>query len=75
MPVLVAFDAGNLKPVAEIARRRCPERNIILAADNDVETEGNPGLAKATAAALAVNGFLAVPRHAGRRCDFIVEVI
>ena len=33
--VLVSFDAGNLKPVAEIARRKFPTAEIIIATDND----------------------------------------
>ena len=69
-PVLVAFDAGNLLPVAEMARRRYPEREIILCADNDTKTDGNPGAAKATAAAVAVGGSLAVPRWEGRAVDW-----
>lgn len=70
LPVLVAFDADNLQPVAEMARARYPARAIILAADNDTGTDGNPGVAKATAAALAVGGSLAVPRHEGRAVDW-----
>jgi hypothetical protein len=45
-----------------------PERAIIITADDDL-TEGNPGLTKATEAAKAVRGKLAVPvfrDHAGR---------
>lgn len=62
-PVLVAFDAGNLLPVAECARAAYPERKIILCADNDVREDGstNIGVAKATAAAKAVQGQLVVP--------------
>ncbi len=59
--VLVAFDSGNLKPVAEAVRAKRPGITIIVAADNDQFTDGNPGLTKATAAARAVNGLLAVP--------------
>ena len=33
--VLVAFDAGNLQPVAELIRSKRPGMRIILAADND----------------------------------------
>ncbi len=69
-PVLVAFDAGNLLPVAEMARAIHSERGIIIAADNDVETDGNPGVTKATAAALAVDGFLAVPSYQDSTVDW-----
>ena len=70
LPVLVAFDAGNLEPVAEMARFKYPKRDIILCADNDCETNSNPGLTKATEAALAVDGYLAMPCHEGRKVDW-----
>lgn len=75
LPVLVAFDAGNLLPVAEMARSKYPDREIILAADNDDPDKNYPepggvGVAKATAAAVAVGGSLAVPRHEGRAVDW-----
>lgn len=41
-PVLVAFNTGNLLPVAEVVRAKYPEREIVLAADNDVNTEAIP---------------------------------
>ena len=66
--VLCAFNAGNLLAVAEMARARYPDREIIVCADDDL-TEGNPGLTKATEAAGAINAKLAVPvflDHAGR---------
>ena len=70
--VLVAFNAGNLQAVADMARGKYPDRVIILAADYDAPSEkypapGGVGLAKATEAARAVNGLLAVPRREG--CD------
>lgn len=60
-PVLVAFDAGNLKPVAEAVKVKYPWLKIIICADDDRWTPGNPGLTKATEAARAVNGLLAIP--------------
>lgn len=59
--VCVAFDAGNLLSVAQIHRLIFPTMKIIIAADDDHGTEGNPGLAKASEAARAVNGTLAIP--------------
>ena len=59
--VAVAFYAGNLKPVAEELRRRFGDLQLILAADNDVRTDGNPGITKAQEAAAAVGGLVAVP--------------
>jgi putative DNA primase/helicase len=59
--VFIAFDAGNLLSVSREVRKKYPEARIILAADNDQFTEGNPGLSSATEAAKMVNGLLAVP--------------
>ena len=58
---VLAFDAGNLKPVALRLRREHPDAKIILAADNDSGTEGNPGLTKAREAANSVNGSVVFP--------------
>lgn len=59
--VAVAFDAGNLEPVARSLRARFPGIKITIAADNDTGTSGNPGITKATTAARAVGGYLAIP--------------
>lgn len=59
--VAVAFNAGNLKTVAVALRSKFPAARIVIAADDDVGTEGNPGIASAHAAAVAVAGVLAVP--------------
>lgn len=60
-----AFDAGNLEPVARALRGKFPRLRLILCADNDAATEGNPGVRYAEAAARAVGGFLAVPTFEG----------
>ena len=67
--VAVAFNAGNLPAVALALRAKYADLKIIIAADDDHLTEGNPGLTKATAAALAVGGLLAVPAFATGRSD------
>ena len=59
--VAVSFNAGNLLDVATALRERYPALKIILAADDDHLTAGNPGMTKAQAAALAVGGWLATP--------------
>lgn len=59
--VVIAFDSSNLLPVAQGIRSKYPDMKIILAADDDHMTEGNPGKSKATEAAQAVNGLLAIP--------------
>jgi len=61
LAVAVAFNAGNLTPVAKALREKFPDIEIIIAGDNDTQTEGNPGKSKATEAAKAVNGKLVIP--------------
>ena len=61
-PVAVAFNAGNLEAVARVLRAKLPGIRIIVCADNDrFNDKGNVGMIKATAAALAVGGYLAAP--------------
>jgi len=65
--VAVSFNAGNLLPVARTLRAQHPELRLILCADDDAATPGNPGRTKAGEAARAVNGYLAVPEFGGSR--------
>lgn len=53
-PVYVAFDAGNLMPVAEILRSLHPCSPLLVCADDDWQTKGNPGITKARAITKAV---------------------
>lgn len=59
--VAVAFDAGNLQPAAKALREKFPDLRLILCADDDCRTEGNPGITKAKEAAQAVGRLLALP--------------
>lgn len=72
--VAVAFNAGGIMPVALALRAKYPALVLIVAADDDHLTDGNPGLSKATAAALAVGGAVAVPSfpagRPGKATDF-----
>lgn len=70
--VVVAFSAGNLEAVAKKIRAALPDARLIMAADDDAFTDGNPGITYATAAATAVDAELAVPRFttADRGTDF-----
>jgi len=71
LAVCVAFDKGNLLPVARTLREKFPEARLILVADNDIKAgKSNHGRLKAIEAALAVNGVVAVPELDGRKCDF-----
>ncbi len=58
---VVAFNCGNLKAVSQTLRQEFPAIKIIVCADNDTHTPGNPGLTKATEAAVVCGGFLAIP--------------
>ncbi len=60
-PVAVAFDAGNLKPVAIKLRENFPQAKIIICADNDHKAKKNVGLKKTLDAAQAVQGQVLVP--------------
>lgn len=60
--VAVCFSCGNLLAVARALRDKFPRLRLVLCADNDLATPGNPGVTKAREAARAVGGFLAVPR-------------
>ncbi len=63
--VAVAFNAGNLLPVCKVLRAKYPDWKLVIVADDDHGTPGNPGVAKATTAAKAVDGLLAVPDFTG----------
>lgn len=68
-PVAVAFDVGNLEPVALALRRKLPaEVRLIICGDDDRDTETrigrNPGRIAAHAAARAVGGLVALPSFA-----------
>lgn len=54
LPVFVGLDAGNLPHVARMLRELYPSSPILICADDDWRTAGNPGRAKAWEAARAV---------------------
>ena len=54
LPVVVALDAGNVQPVAELLRELYPQAPLLICADDDWRTEGNPGRHKAHVTARAV---------------------
>jgi putative DNA primase/helicase len=59
--VAVAFNCGNLLPVAQVMRQKFTATELVMCADNDTQTPGNPGLTKAREAATSVGAFLAIP--------------
>ena len=68
-PVAVAFDSGNLEPVAKSLRKLYPDVELIVAADDDHLTAGNPGRTAAAGAAKAVGGVVVVPMFPAGRPD------
>ncbi len=68
--VVIAFSCGNLGPVCKAIREKRPTTRIIVCADNDRLTEGNPGLAHARAAAAAIHARLCIPDFTGEGTDF-----
>jgi len=68
MPAIVAFNAGNLAPVAESLRQRHPDRIIYIAGDNDhrKEANGKPNVGRemAAKAAAAISGVVLLPDFA-----------
>ncbi len=69
VPVAVAFDAGNLEPVAKAIRKKFPNVQITICADNDAV-----GMSKARDAATAVNAKLAIPPIEGDFNDYYTGV-
>lgn len=61
LPVAVAFDAGNLLPVATEIRKQYKRARIMVCADDDYLSAGNPGVTAAQNAALAVSGEWVAP--------------
>jgi len=63
LPVVVTFDSGNMPGVAQAYREKFPEKNLILAGDNDHSKpiEKNVGLQKAQEAAQKVGGYTLLP--------------
>ncbi|WP_035918840.1 zincin-like metallopeptidase domain-containing protein [Legionella fairfieldensis] len=65
VPVVSAFDSGNLTPVAKALHEKFPNKPILIAGDNDFyleKTQGiNPGKTKAKEAAAVVNGQAVFP--------------
>ncbi|MDZ7641637.1 MAG: DUF927 domain-containing protein [Desulfurivibrio sp.] len=70
-PTVIAFNAGNMKPVGKTLRKKLPKARLIFCADDDYQTAentgDNPGITAATEAARAVGGLVAVPDFGGGR--------
>lgn len=69
LPVAIAFNSGNLGLVSKAMRDKFPDLPLIVCADDDIHTEGNPGLTEGTKAARSIGGLLAVPDFGSNRPD------
>ena len=67
--VAVAFNANNLKPIAKALRAKFPNLEIVICADDDHQTKGNPGIRKAIEAATATLSKVVIPEFGGNRSD------
>lgn len=65
--VACGMNAGNLLEVAQALHAKYPALRLILAADDDWRTDGNPGMVKAREAAQAVGGNLTKPDFGEQR--------
>ena len=69
LPVYVAFNVGNLLPVAQAIRKLHPKTDIIIAADDDYLTHkpvNNPGKSTANKVAAKIKGRVALPKFKNR---------
>lgn len=71
--VACAMNAGNLKPVALALRAEYHDTEIIIAGDDDRQTEGNPGRTAANAAAAAVGGLVTFPEWPASAPDTLTD--
>jgi phage/plasmid primase-like uncharacterized protein len=68
LPVVVAFNSGNLMPVAQAMREKHPDATLVIAGDNDHHLPRretplpNVGKEKAEAAAQAVGAVVLIPQ-------------
>ena len=67
--VAVAFDCGNLPAVARAIREKYPTAKIVVCADDDISTTGNPGKTAAEKAAREIGGMVALPEFSASRPD------
>jgi putative DNA primase/helicase len=69
-PVAAAMNAGNLDKVCKVLLEKLPDTvTLIIAADDDRRTEGNPGLTKALAVGDAIGAEVIRPEFPCTDCD------
>ena len=67
--VAVAFNANNLESIAKALRAKFPNLEMVICADDDHKTKGNPGIRKAIEAATASRSKVVIPEFGGNRSD------
>ena len=67
LPVAAAMNCGNLLPAARALREKFPGQKLVICADDDWKTSGNPGVTKAGKAACSVGAVVVVPLWSGER--------
>jgi putative DNA primase/helicase len=67
LPTLAAMFAGNLEAVGRVILKVMGKRKVLVCADDDWQTKGNPGLTAATRLAELVEGRVTLPVFSG--CD------
>ena len=60
--VIAAIDANNLLPVAQSVAQVWPDKQLVVAGDDDRLVKGNPGRTKANEAAAAAGGLVLFPK-------------
>ena len=63
--VACAFDTGGLMPVADALTALYPKREVFIMADDDWQTDSNPGLSKARQAAEMCGVKVVLPNFTG----------
>lgn len=66
---IVAFDSGNLLPVAQIIREKYPHHEIVIAGDDDFKNEVNTGKESAMNAANSTSAKVIFPKFSEPRSD------
>jgi len=67
LPVAAAMNCGNLLLVAQALQKKYPQCRLVICADDDWKTAGNPGVTEAEKAARFVGAAVAVPVWTGAR--------
>jgi phage/plasmid primase-like uncharacterized protein len=66
-PVVVAFDCGNLLPVARKILAKYPQVDLAICADDDWKKPGNPGVSHATETEKETGARLIIPKWTSER--------